>query len=114
MKKDEQLVKLAAKKFLQQKGEEILTFLKWTVLAILGPFGAGLVVWMFLDGEQAMRGELGWFMELFCYWAWGVFALSFLALLIGLIWAICKLIKEWIESNFEKAIKEAKKELKIK
>jgi len=116
MKKDEQLVKLAAKKFIENKIEEIMKFFMWMVLGIFVPYTIGVLGWIFLDSEQVVGLDvaLNWFLEWICYWLSGILFIAFVALIIALIYFICKAIKGWLESNFEKAIKDAKKELKIK
>jgi len=116
MKKEDELVELAAKKFLQQKGEEFRKFLMYLILGIFVPFGIGFIGCIIINEKLTQEIELkySWVMEWLYFWVWGIFGLICIGLIVLIICLLYTILKSWITSNIEKAIKEAKKELRIK
>lgn len=112
--KCEVIAKLATKKFLQQKKDEIVKFIMYLLSGILGPFIISSIVFIFWNIEKAKQisQEYTWFLEWFYFWCYGVFFLMIIVGAILILWSIYNIFKDWISSNIEKAIKDAKEELK--
>ena len=87
MKKEDELVKLAAKKFLQQKGEELRKFIMYLILGILFPFGIGYIGCLFMNEKYTQEMELkyNWFMEWFYFWTYGLVFIICIGIIILII-----------------------------
>jgi len=117
MKKDEQFVKLVMKNFFKQKLEEIFWIILGAILFVILPIIIFNVTNRYFPSFFSTTIEAGKCVTFFYNWFCGILVIYtwFILILIGLmIFMVLKLLYNWIKSNFEKAIKEAKKELKIK